>query len=218
MESNPVRPKLSILETINNNPSLSPTNSISWEPKWEANEIIEGLYHGAIDSAFDKEGLEKHNITHIVHIENYFRPKFPEDFNYLVCDVEDHGGKEILFVIEKAIPFIRKGRKKGNVLVHCAAGISRSSTVIIAYLLSDCKSDFDWKDVHDCRAWLRTKRKRADPQPGFVRCLLELEKNSFDFKSKGMVEYIGNLKTPSIETKKQKRSTKKIVENYFSSK
>ena len=40
---------------------------------------------------------------------------------------------------ESAINFIKLGISSGSVLVHCLAGRSRSSTFILAYLISEYK-------------------------------------------------------------------------------
>ena len=39
--------------------------------------------------------------------------------------------------------FIENGLKQGNVLVHCAAGVSRSASAIIAYLMKYKKISFE---------------------------------------------------------------------------
>jgi protein-tyrosine phosphatase len=190
-----------------------PASSIGtpWTPCWEAHKILEGkddkignLYHGAIDSAFDKEGLIEHKITHIVHLENYFKPKFINEFDYLECNFEDLGGKELFFVIEKAVPFIRKGLKKGNVLVHCAAGISRSSSVIIGYLLTDHRDQIKVTNVQECLEFLRTKRSMATPQVGFIRCLNEYHSSNYDLHSEIVKNSIGKTESPAIIVYKRK--------------
>jgi len=209
--------KLDISASLLQNPTPSTVNTVIWQPIWEANLILPGknefegnLYHGAIDSAFDFEGLKAHNITHIVHIEYYFKPKFLNEFHYLECSIDDEGGKDLFFVIEKAIPFIKKGIRKGNVLVHCAAGISRSSSIIMAYLLSEHRDEINVSTVEDCHKFLRTKRSIAEPQLGYMRCLAEYQKSEYNLQSKIILDSIGKTPCPTIKAHK-KTKTKKIL-------
>ena len=57
-------------------------------------------------------------------------------------------------------------RSSGAVLVHCSRGISRSATVIIAYLMRK-----QHKDCESALAEVRAKRKRAKPNENFMRQL-----------------------------------------------
>jgi protein-tyrosine phosphatase len=218
MESNDTQPqKIDISKIIENNPTPSTTNTVIWSPVWEANLILQGrddlvgnLYHGAIDSAFDREGLKAHHITHIVHCEFYFKPKFLNEFNYLECSFDDEGGKDLFYVIEKAIPFIKKGIQKGNVLVHCAAGISRSSSIVMAYLLSERRNDINVVTVEDCKQFLRSKRSIAEPQIGYIRCLREFQQSEYNLQSQIILDSLGKTQRPDI-TLHRKSKSKKIL-------
>ena len=52
--------------------------------------------------------------------------------NLLAQDVESF---DISQHFETSYDFIDKARRKTNILIHCYAGISRSTTVLIAYLM-----------------------------------------------------------------------------------
>jgi hypothetical protein len=51
-----------------------------------------------------------------------------------------NGEEEFESAVALALPFIRRRRKRGNVLVHCAAGMSRSVSVIAALLCEEGES------------------------------------------------------------------------------
>jgi hypothetical protein len=65
-----------------------------------------------------------------------------------------NGEEEFAAAVALSLPFIRRRRLHGNVLVHCAAGMSRSVSVIAATL---CEEGETFDDVFD-----RIARAKAD--------------------------------------------------------
>ena len=60
----------------------------------------------------------------------------PEDLPYyLYLPADDHESFDISKYFDEAAEFIEGKGKKTNVLVHCMAGISRSVTLVLAYLM-----------------------------------------------------------------------------------
>jgi protein-tyrosine phosphatase len=56
---------------------------------------------------------------------------------YLYLPAEDHEHFRLSDYFESSNGFISDNLKVTNVLVHCAAGISRSAALIIAYLMAE---------------------------------------------------------------------------------
>jgi len=65
-------------------------------------------------------------------------PIFPNDFKYKVIDVNDVSTQDMLGhfnpTIRWIVDVINRG---GNVFCHCYNGVSRSATIIVAYLMND---------------------------------------------------------------------------------
>ena len=85
-----------------------------------------------------------------------------------ILPVRDTSEFDISQCFEEAYEWIRSGLEKGNVLVHCAAGVSRSATFILVYLMRSRQEGFE-----NSLAYLRTKRPICNPNQGFQRQLKE---------------------------------------------
>lgn len=69
--------------------------------------------------------------------------------------------------------FIHAARlRDGNVLIHCLAGMSRSVTVAVAYIMS--VTHLSWKEALKV---VRTGRSVANPNQGFQFQLQDFESN-----------------------------------------
>ncbi len=132
--------------------------------------IVEGLYLGDYTHATTKSWLKKNGITHIVNCAKEHKKYFPNDFVYLELELDDAEDQMIYGAMEKSYVFIKNALERaGNVLVHCHAGISRSSSMVIYYLMKEYHLPFD-------RAYMITKYKRnqVNPNAGFVQQLISV--------------------------------------------
>lgn len=100
--------------------------------------ILPYLYVGGERDAADASELKLHGINYILNVTNKI-PCFHEgntNFTYLRIPVRDNGSENLLLYFDKAFQFIEQARQRnGRVLIHCQAGISRSSTVAIGYIM-----------------------------------------------------------------------------------
>ena len=136
-------------------------------------EIIPHLFLGTIGSASNIKQLQSCKITHVLCCAKGIKNFFPNEFKYLNLDILDSEKVKIKQYFEQTNKFIDEAIKNnGNVLVHCHAGISRSSTILMAYIMKSQKMSVD-----KVLALLKSKREKVNPNSGFLEQLREYEKD-----------------------------------------
>ncbi|XP_037626370.1 dual specificity protein phosphatase 22-B-like isoform X2 [Sebastes umbrosus] len=134
------------------------------------NKVLPDLYLGNIKDARDRELLAQHNITHILSIHDTAAP-FLEDMTYLCISAADRSKQNLIQYFRDSIMFIHESRLRGEgCLVHCVAGVSRSVTLVVAYIMT--VTGRGWVES---LAGVRAARPCAGPNLGFLRQLEEFE-------------------------------------------
>ncbi|XP_047651861.1 dual specificity protein phosphatase 22 isoform X6 [Phacochoerus africanus] len=136
------------------------------------NKILPGLYIGNFKDARDAEQLSKNKVTHILSVHDSARPML-EGVKYLCIPASDSPSQNLTRHFKESIQFIHECRLRGEgCLVHCLAGVSRSVTLVVAYVMT--VTDLGWEDaLHTVRAG----RSCANPNLGFQRQLQEFEEH-----------------------------------------
>ncbi|KAF7356106.1 Phosphatases II [Mycena venus] len=136
-------------------------------------EAMCALYVGSMAAVHDVELLREHDITHLVQVlEVPWIPQADDDgFTYHRIDIEDRSSAALQPHLEAACNYIRASLARGdNVLVHCQQGVSRSASIVIAYLIRDRSMTYD--DAFDL---VKQRRQCIKPNSGFVKALREWE-------------------------------------------
>ncbi|XP_012610513.1 dual specificity protein phosphatase 15 [Microcebus murinus] len=131
-------------------------------------KVLPGLYLGNFIDAKDPDQLDRNKITHIISIHESPQPLL-QDITYLRIPVADTPEVPIKKHFKECINFIHCCRLSGgNCLVHCFAGISRSTTIVTAYVMT--VTGLGWRDVLEA---IKATRPIANPNPGFRQQLEE---------------------------------------------
>jgi len=94
------------------------------------------LYLSSSKGAANAKTLKELNIRYIINCAAELINVHPNDFAYTNLNLRDDKMESILDTFEESFAIIEKARSENcGVLVHCYAGISRSSAIVIAYLM-----------------------------------------------------------------------------------
>jgi hypothetical protein len=84
--------------------------------------------------------------------------------------MDDSPNQDLLSNLPEALNFINWQLEQGHtVLVHCAAGISRSASVVIAYLMMT-----RGMTLAEAYQYAKSRRPIVEPNPGFIQQLSTL--------------------------------------------
>ncbi|XP_045688924.1 dual specificity protein phosphatase 15 [Phyllostomus hastatus] len=131
-------------------------------------KVLPGLYLGNFIDAKDPDQLGRNKITHIISIHESPQPLL-QGITYLRIPVADTPEVPIKKHFKECVHFIHCCRLNGgNCLVHCFAGISRSTTIVTAYVMT--VTGLGWREVLEA---IKSTRPIANPNPGFRQQLEE---------------------------------------------
>ena len=133
------------------------------------NEIIkDSLYISSYKTASTVTDLKNLKITNIINCsgdlcENLSNDSSLLNIEYLTLNIRDNVSENIECLFFLCINYINDVReKKGRVLIHCYKGVSRSVSIVIAYLIYLYKWSYD--KAFD---FVQSKRSIANPNIGF---------------------------------------------------
>jgi protein-tyrosine phosphatase len=133
-------------------------------------EIVDGLLLGGLDLLYDLEFLREHKITHVLTImdEDLCTPAMlATRVTHMTVRINDLDTEPIGDYFEVCREFISDAINSGGaVFVHCLMGISRSPTIVAAYLMTTRS----W-DAEKALALIRAQRPIIDPNDGFRKAL-----------------------------------------------
>ncbi|KAJ3782851.1 protein-tyrosine phosphatase-like protein [Lentinula aff. detonsa] len=149
--------------------------------RYPASEIIPRLFISDLSFAENPTLLRTYHITHILSVlpETLSLPPDVElraILGYMpirlhIRDVEDFPFAELAVHLPTTTGFIQtafRASPDSRVLVHCAEGISRSVSVVAAFLMAQ----YGWTPK-EAVGYIKEKRKIANPNFGFVKQLYE---------------------------------------------
>ncbi|XP_062092738.1 protein-tyrosine-phosphatase MKP1 [Humulus lupulus] len=144
----------------------------------ECSKVAEHIYLGGDAVARDREILKQNGITHVLNCVGFVCPEyFKADFMYRTLWLQDSPSEDITSILYDVFDYFEDVREqRGRVFVHCCQGVSRSTSLVIAYLMWREGQSFD-----DAFQYVKAARGIADPNMGFACQLLQCQKRVHAF-------------------------------------
>lgn len=146
-------------------------NSFNDRLEYEPSDyIIDNIYLGSQKSAVDKNKLIELNIRYVLIVGKGMKGNF-NDIHYKTIEIDDSLEENLINYLQGALNFIDESQKNNsNILIHCVSGISRSASIVIAYMMKKYQINYEQAFSH-----VKTRRKIIRPNSNFID---QLNRNS----------------------------------------
>lgn len=139
----------------------------------ECSRIADHIYLGSDAVAKNREILRQNGITHVLNCVGFVCPEyFKSDLVYKTLWLQDTPSEDITSILYDVFDYFEDVREQGGrVLVHCCQGVSRSTSLVIAYLM--------WREgqsFEDAFQYVKAARGITNPNMGFACQLLQCQK------------------------------------------
>lgn len=144
---------------------------------WPVTRVLPFLYLGNERDARDADLLDRLGVGYVLHVTTTPPPGLETRHGPgLRCKrlpASDSCHQNLKQFFQEAFAFMDEAHANGSrVLVHCHAGISRSPTITVAYLMRHLRLP-----LVDAYRYLKAKRPIISPNLNFMGQLMELEQN-----------------------------------------
>lgn len=140
-------------------------------------KIKDNLFLGDIEAAKDERIIKSIDI--VINVSNTEYVKYP-DTTYIEYPIDDHRSFQISNYFDEINEVIYTGIKNNkNILIHCYNAVSRSVTILVAYLISTGLT------LRESFEYVKSQRSSGYTRPniGFFKQLIEYEKSLFGTNS-----------------------------------
>ena len=149
-------------------------------------QILPNLYLSSETPAKNLTLLKQLHINHILNLTGFkhhtnelrFKFDYPTEFTILHIKIADEMNVKISDHFDEALRFISDSIDKdrsNRILVHCEAGISRSSTIVIAYLMQ-----YHHQSLKNAYTYVKQRKNNIGPNLNFLKQLIQFEKQLND--------------------------------------
>ncbi|XP_051900962.1 dual specificity protein phosphatase 10-like [Pristis pectinata] len=162
--------------------------------KAELSPILPFLYLGNEQDAQDLGRMRQLNVGYVINVTTHLPLYHAQGgaLRYKRLPATDNGRQNLRQYFEEAFEFIEEAQESGKgVLIHCQAGVSRSATLVIAYLMKHTLMT-----MTDAYKYVKGKRPIISPNLNFMGQLLEFEMDL----NKGLTPRILTPKLTGLET------------------
>lgn len=176
-------PKPSLLIKLDNRPQLvqqvaqlgwaqqCPWINMAWN-KIYPDKVLDFLYLGSLRTAQCLEVYRDLNIGYVLTAGRSLEVRISDGMRHLVLPVDDLPGEDMTPLFDDAFRFIDEAKAHGKgILIHCFAGLSRSVTLTVGYLMKTLYP----MSADEALALVRQSRPAAQPNQGFLEGLKRYE-------------------------------------------
>ena len=131
---------------------------------YNIDKITDKIYLGGIKGLSENDYFKKENINAILSVTNEL-PESNIDINIKrkIIEIDDLFSVNIIKYFKECIDFIENN---GKIFIHCTCGVSRSASIVIAYLMWKAHATFN-----NTYLFVKKRRPEVDPNNGFRKQL-----------------------------------------------
>lgn len=180
-----INPRRYLPDSINNTIMFYAGRTICYfqcyfDNNFSASKITDRLFVGDLASSTNSDAMKSQGITHIVSVFNGSYEMYSDDFEYKIVHINDDPWVNIESYFDETNRFIDKAlltNPSSKVMIHCHKGVSRSVTILMAYILFKKNqstaiqfNEID-KTINDVLSDVKNRRLIANPNDGFINSL-----------------------------------------------